>query len=94
MYMTLHPGVRVAILVLACLQAVFGQAPPAAHTDFFEKSVRPILANKCQGCHNPKSRTAGLDLTTAAGLRKGADTGPVIITGDVENSRLLEVIGY
>ena len=92
--MTLRPGIRVAIPVLVCLESVFGQVPPAEQADFFEKKVRPILVNKCQGCHDPKSRTAGLDLTSAAGLRKGADTGPVIVAGDIENSRLLQVTGY
>ncbi len=35
----------------------------------FEKSVRPLLVNKCGGCHNPKTKTGGLDLTTPDGLR-------------------------
>ncbi len=63
-------------------------------SEYFEKQVRPILANRCQGCHNPKTGKAGLDLTSSAGFHKGADTGPIIVPGDVENSRILQVTGY
>jgi len=62
--------------------------------DFFEKRIRPILVARCQGCHNPKAGTAGLDLTTVGGIRKGADSGPVLVPGDIEKSRLLHVVGY
>ena len=61
--------------------------------EFFEARVRPVLAEKCQSCHNAKHATAGLDLSTAAGFRKGADTGP-IVDADWEKSRLLSVISY
>ena len=62
--------------------------------EFFEKRIRPIFATRCQGCHNPKVGTAGLDLTSVSGLKKGADSGPVIVPGDTEKSRLLQVVGY
>ncbi len=58
-------------------------AYPQAPTEFFEARVRPLLAAKCQGCHNARTATAGLDLSTGAGFRKG-----------VAQSRLLEVIAY
>lgn len=37
---------------------------------------------------------AGLQLTTAAGFFKGADTGPVVVNGDPENSRLIRAVRY
>lgn len=73
--------------------AAVASAQPAAE-EYFEKSVRPVFVQRCQGCHGAKSPQAGLDLTTAAGLRKGADTGPVVVAGDAEGSRLLQVTGY
>ncbi len=71
--------------------AAWAQSTPE---EYFEKSVRPVLASRCQGCHNPKTAQAGLDLTTAAGFRKGADTGPVVVAGDPAHSRLLQVTSY
>lgn len=74
------------------LSQAFGQSGEQA--EYFEKRVRPILANRCQGCHNAKLGKAGLDLTSSAGFHKGADTGPIVVPGDVENSRMLQVAGY
>jgi hypothetical protein len=78
-------------LLLALLApALLAQSP----TEHFERQVRPLLANRCQGCHNPKAAKAGLDLTTAAGLQLGADTGPVLQPKDLANSRILQVTSY
>jgi hypothetical protein len=65
-----------------------------AQEEFFEKKIRPILAANCQRCHNPRSKVAGLDLTTAEAFQRGGDSGPVINKEKPEESRLLKVIGY
>jgi cytochrome c551/c552 len=55
-------------LLLAVLAApIFAQPPDA---EFFEKNIRPIFASKCLGCHNAKTQTAGISLTSAAGFEK------------------------
>jgi len=46
--------------------------------DVFESRVRPILVASCQPCHNPKIKTAQLDLTTAEGFASGGQSGPLI----------------
>lgn len=79
---------------LPTLLLVAAASAQTSPEEYFEKNVRPVLANRCQGCHNPKALQAGLDLTTAAGFRKGADTGPVVVAGDVEKSRILQVTSY
>ena len=89
--MTGNVSMRTFLSVLSLVAAASAQ--PAAD-EFFEKFVRPVLAKRCQGCHNPKAAKAGLDLTTAAGFGKGADTGPVIVAGDAAQSRLLQVTCY
>ena len=73
--------------------ASLARTQPSAD-ELFERSVRPILASRCQSCHNSKTASAGLNLSTAFGLRQGADTGPVVVPGDVENSRLAQVVSY
>ncbi len=65
-----------------------------ARQEFFEKKIRPIFANSCQRCHNPRSRVAGLDLTTAEAFQRGGDSGPIVNLEKPEESRLLKVIGY
>lgn len=66
-------------------------APP---DELFEKKIRPIFVNKCQPCHGPELRTAGLNLMGADGFRKGADSGPLIDPTDLDNSRLLKAVNY
>jgi hypothetical protein len=80
---------RVLAIGLGLAAVAWGQTAE----EFFESRVRPVLAEKCQSCHNAKQPTAGLDLSTAPGFRKGADTGP-IVDADWEKSRLLAVISY
>jgi len=47
--------------------------PSATDLEFFEKSVRPLLEEKCVECHSAsKGKTkGGLAIDSAAGLRKG-----------------------
>ena len=63
--------------------------PPRDQLDFFENKVRPVLAEKCYSCHGEKKQSAGLRLDTAAGLKAGADNGPVVVPGDPGKSRLV-----
>src|SRR5688572_14460039 len=88
------PYLIAALAIFLCGHPVDAQVAPAEHVEFFEKNVRPILVTHCQGCHNANVLSAGLDLSSAAGLRKGADTGPVVVPGKIETSRLLNVVGY
>ena len=62
--------------------------------EFFEKQIRPVLAENCYACHNPETKTAQLDLTTAQGFQTGGQSGPVMSPENLERSRILEVIRY
>ncbi len=62
--------------------------------EFFEKQVRPILIRNCAGCHSSKTKIAELDLTTAEGFQRGGESGPLVNKENIEESRLLKVIGY
>jgi hypothetical protein len=45
------------LLFFATTAAVYAAAPS------FEKSVRPVVAKYCAGCHNSNTKTGGVDLT-------------------------------
>jgi hypothetical protein len=80
------------------------QANPAAATtaatpaqiEFFEKSVRPLLEERCVECHSAaKGKTkGGLALDNASAVRKGGDTGPVLVPGAPEKSLLVKAVTY
>jgi hypothetical protein len=64
--------------------------------EFFEKKIRPVLAEKCYLCHSASSKpTMGsLRLDTRDSLLKGGDRGPAIVPGDPEKSLLIQAISY
>jgi Protein of unknown function (DUF1553)/Protein of unknown function (DUF1549)/Planctomycete cytochrome C len=68
----------------------------AEDTAFFETRIRPVLINKCYECHSAgaKKVKAQLYLDTRAGIRKGGETGPAVVPGNVAASLLMKAIRY
>jgi hypothetical protein len=62
--------------------------------EFFEKQVRPVLAERCFSCHGARKHKGGLRLDSGSALAKGSDNGPVIMPGDPEQSPLVRAIRY
>jgi len=62
--------------------------------EFFEKKIRPLLAENCHACHNAELKTAGLDLSTAEGFFAGGPSGPLVSREDPSSSLLLKVVSY
>lgn len=54
--------------------------------------VKPILKQKCFSCHNEGKQKGGLLMSTTAGLMAGGDYGPIVVPGDVEDSKLIKRI--
>src|SRR5262245_37168581 len=67
------------------------QAVPAKHVDY-TRDVKPILEARCYRCHGPMRCKAGLRLDSAAAIRKGGNSGAVIVPGDSANSVLIAVL--
>ena len=68
----------------------------AKGVEFFERQIRPLLANKCYQCHSRQSKKAkgGLLLDSQEGLLKGGDSGPIFVTGDPDKSLLIKAVRY
>ena len=70
-----------------------GAAAPSdlQQLDFFEKKIRPVLADNCYECHSAsaKKTKGGLLLDTSEGLLAGGDSGPAIVPGKPDKSLLL-----
>jgi hypothetical protein len=65
-----------------------------ADIEFFETSVRPVLAKHCHECHSAKKQESGLRLDSRTALMAGGDGGPVLVPGDVEGSRLIRAVRH
>ncbi len=79
----------------------FGAAPSAfaddpAALEYFEKKVRPVLAEHCFKCHSVREKKSrgGLLLDSRDALLRGGDNGAVVVPGHPAKSRLVEAIGY
>ena len=59
--------------------------------DFFETKVRPVFARNCYACH-AESHMGGLRLDSAEGIRKGGQSGPLLVPGRPDDSLLIKVI--
>jgi Protein of unknown function (DUF1553)/Protein of unknown function (DUF1549)/Planctomycete cytochrome C len=84
-----------AFLIFACAMPAFAQPKPSAEgVEFFEKKVRPILAEQCYSCHGPKKQSASLRLDRKVDFFKGGDNGPIVVLGDPEKSTLINAVRH
>ena len=83
-------------ILLALTVSAAEQAPPptAAQLEFFEKEVRPVLADHCYKCHGPKKQKSGLRVDSRELILKGGEVGPVVVPGKPESSRLILAINH
>ena len=69
------------VLLLLC-----GTIGPLAAAPSFYKDVQPLLQKHCQGCHQPASKAANLDVTSYEAFAKGGQRGPAFVAGQPEQS--------
>ena len=69
---------------------------PAEDIEFFEKRIRPLLAERCYECHSAgtKKLKGGLLLDSRGGALKGGDTRPAVFPGQPDKSLLIEAVRY
>ena len=60
--------------------------------DFFESKIRPVLAERCLGCHGANKQWASLRLDSREGMMRGGDSGPAISSSEPLDSELLRRI--
>ena len=73
-------------------------SPPAPAFDeqvrFFETRIRPVLVDRCHGCHGPEKQWSGLRLDSREAMLQGGERGPALNPGDPEASRIIETIRH
>jgi len=87
------------LLGTVLLRAVAASAadPKPEEIEFFERKIRPLLAEHCYKCHSASAEKVkgSLLLDTREGLLKGGESGkPAIVPRDAERSLLIEAIRY
>lgn len=67
--------------------------PPDGH-EFFEKNIRPLFAENCYSCHSAEKQMGDLRLDRREGVFADRQSGPVVVPGNKDASRLLQVISH
>jgi len=82
------------VFFAGALAAKAAEAP--VDSQFFETKIRPVLVESCYKCHSAESERlkGGLYLDTREGMLKGGDSGPAIVPGDPDKSRLITALRY
>ncbi len=67
--------------------------------DFFEKKIRPVLAEQCYQCHSAEAARTGmlmgkLQLDTREGVQLGGAQGSAVVPGQPDQSMLIEALEY
>ena len=64
-----------------------------AALDFFERKIRPLLADNCYNCHSATTNSkGGLRVDDRNGLIHGGGRGPAVVPGHPEKSLLLAAV--
>jgi hypothetical protein len=86
---------RLALCLALALAAPLRADPVSpADAEFFEKQVRPLLAERCDKCHGGPKVKGGLRLTSHAELLAGGDSGPAVVPGKPAESLLVKAVRY
>src|SRR5262249_3587856 len=82
-------------LAMALLGVGFpGVAGAVGQPASFSRHVRPFLVRYCVECHNGNKLKAGLDLETYQSLMEGADSGPVLVAGKPDESKMVRMVEH
>jgi hypothetical protein len=92
---------RFAVLPVCLIasSACAGEAEPSVNAttvETFERRIRPLLSEHCYPCHSLKAKKqhGGLQLDTAQSLKRGGDSGAVLVPGNPEKSLLIAVVRH
>src|SRR5687767_10280290 len=60
----------------------------------YQDHILPLVENHCGKCHNPDKKKGDLDLSTYSGAMKGGGSGAVLVSGNVDSSKLWRCITH
>ena len=79
--------ISASVLVAGLAVAVRGAEVPD-----YRRDVMPILTRYCAGCHNDEDREGNLSVLSLKAMVEGGDSGPALIAGQGDRSRLIQVL--
>ncbi len=83
-----------ATFALLSLPVIAQAAITQEQTEFFEKKIRPVLAEQCYKCHGPEKQKGDVRLDSRAAMLKQADDGPIATPGKPDESAFIKSIRH
>ena len=81
------------LATVALLPAALAQQPGSI--EYFERYIRPLLAEKCYACHSADTVTMGeLGLDSKEAVLRGGSRGAAVVPGDPAASLLVKAVSY
>lgn len=87
--MSLNSKTLLALLAALCMSN--STLAQQANVDYV-KQVKPVLVERCLACHGALKQEGGLRLDTVALAIQGGESGPALVPGEADSSRLLQRI--
>lgn len=84
----------VIVVLISSARAMVAAEPTKAQLELFEKTIRPLLTEKCHRCHGPEKQKSGLRLDTKDGFLAGGESGPAYNADNPAESLLLDAVRY
>jgi hypothetical protein len=78
----------VIVFALPVMPAVQAEPPKVD----FESQAKPILRDRCWGCHGPQKQKGGLRLDGRQAVLDGGNSGPAAVPGKGAESRLVRAV--
>jgi hypothetical protein len=84
------------LLTLALIALVGSRVLASDDLEFFESKVRPLLASQCYSCHSSSAAIVqgGLRLDSRETVLRGGHSGPALIPGNPDQSRLIRALRH
>ncbi|MDE0123706.1 MAG: DUF1553 domain-containing protein [Bryobacterales bacterium] len=87
-----------SFVALTAWSAASGQTVGSSidQLEFFEKEIRPLLVQNCYACHSSRAATVfgELRLDSQEALLAGGRSGPAVVPGDPDGSRLIQAVRH
>ncbi len=78
--------------ILGAFIALGAHAEDRTALDYFESSVRPLFAARCESCHGAEKQKGALRLDSREGWAAGGSRGAAIVPGNPAESLLLHAV--
>src|SRR5438309_11616102 len=80
-----------AISLMVSLLSVFAHAQEKVS---YQEHILPLVEANCSKCHNADKKKADLELTSYQGVLKGSGSGAVVLSGNVDGSKLWKALTH